>query len=90
MDDEELHSRLAAAVTPTGSMSTLIHETGQQGLPRWAAWTLAIVWMLAAGAAVVGYLATHAWLVVGVFGGVAFIVSIGVANAVQLMRRGAR
>ena len=65
-----------------------MHETAQKGLPRPAVWFVGLSWFVCAGLAVMGYLATHAWIVAGVFGGIAFLVTIGVANAAQLMHRG--
>lgn len=59
-------------------------------MPRWGTWTLLLTWAVAAAASVGGYLASHSWLVVGMFCGIAFIVTVGVANAAQLMKRDGR
>ena len=86
-NDEPSGKRVRAYADSVGSMPRLLDETARNGLPRWAAWTVAGAWLVAVLAAVGGYLATRSWLVVGVFLGLAFLITIGVANAASLLRR---
>jgi hypothetical protein len=69
-------------------MSLLLDETGRNGLPRWGTITLVVAWVLGIAFAVIAYVASGSWLAVGIFLGIAFLISVGVANAASLMRRG--
>jgi hypothetical protein len=86
-DEDALTPRVRAAGRAVGSMNLLLDKTGRTGLPRRATIAVAIAWLLAFAFAVIAYVANGSWLAVGTFLGIAFLITVGVANAESLMRR---
>jgi hypothetical protein len=86
-ENDSLTSRVRAGGQVVGSMNSLLDETAREGLPRWATVTVITAWVIGAAFAVIAYLADSSWLAVGLFLGIAALISLGVANAASLMRR---